>query len=67
MVFWSGEQHTETTVFDSADEAPEVIRFIAARAIAAGEELTINYSAAGGGTTSATDAWFDRMKVKPLK
>lgn len=50
-----------------ADEAPEVIRFIAARAIAAGEELTINYSAAGGGTTSATDAWFDRMKVKPLK
>lgn len=50
-----------------ADEAAEVIRFIAARPIAAGEELTINYSAVGGGTTSTTEAWFDRMKIKPIK
>lgn len=34
------------------------MRYIAARDIAADEELTINYNAAGGGVASERDNWF---------
>ncbi len=39
------------------------LRFVAARDIAVGEELTINYNAAGGGHASAQDNWFERHGV----
>ena len=49
-----------------ADLASKSLRFIADRDIAAGEELTINYSADGGATTSPHDSWFERRNIKPL-
>jgi len=39
------------------------IVFVAARRIEAGEELTINYSAPGGGVTSDGERWFDLHEV----
>ncbi|MBI3821814.1 MAG: SET domain-containing protein-lysine N-methyltransferase [Planctomycetes bacterium] len=42
------------------------IKFIAVRAIKAGEELTDNYNAVGGGAVWDDDNWFERMKVKPI-
>jgi SET domain-containing protein len=44
-----------------------VLRFIAVRDIAADEELTINYSARGGGATWHDDNWFDHQKVIPVR
>jgi hypothetical protein len=46
-----------------ADAAARVIRYLAARDIAADEELTINYSASNGSCTSAQDNWFERHAV----
>lgn len=43
-----------------------VLRFIAVRDIKADEELTINYSARGGGATWHDDNWFDR-KMTPVR
>jgi hypothetical protein len=40
--------------------------YIAARAIKADEELTINYNAIGGGATWGDNNWFDRMQLRPL-
>lgn len=42
------------------DRAGKAIRFIAARSITNGEELTINYSAEDGGAVSASDRWFTK-------
>jgi uncharacterized protein len=42
------------------DDAGKAIRFIAARAIAKGEELTINYSAEDGQAVSEQDHWFTK-------
>jgi hypothetical protein len=47
-----------------ADRKRALLRFIAARNIAAGEELTINYSSTGGGAESSTNDWFKRLKIK---
>lgn len=41
-----------------ADPVNRVLRFIAARHVAAGEELTINYNATGGGNQSEQGTWF---------
>jgi hypothetical protein len=46
--------------YEGDDEA-KVLRFVAIRAIAAGEELTVNYSSEGGGHESAENDWFARM------
>lgn len=47
-----------------ADAPGGTLRFLALRAIAPGEELTVNYNAAGGGPESAEDTWFSRMGVE---
>jgi hypothetical protein len=44
-----------------------VLRFIAVRDIKDNEELTINYSARGGGATWHDDNWFDGTKVSPVR
>jgi hypothetical protein len=49
-----------------ANDASNVLVFIAARDISAGEELTINYSADGGGIASADDRWFTKRGISPL-
>lgn len=40
------------------------VRFIAARDIARGEELTINYSTGDGSPVSKDDAWFDEHGIR---
>ena len=47
------------------DAEARLLRFVAIRAIAAGEELTVNYSAEGGGHESAENDWFARMGETP--
>ena|ERR1700756_2917227 len=47
--------------------AEAVLRFIAVRDIKYNEELTINYSARGGGATWHDDNWFDGKKVTPVR
>jgi SET domain-containing protein len=47
-----------------ADREKRTLRFITVREIDADEELTINYSAEGGGTEGNDNDWFERMKVK---
>ena len=47
------------------DADARVLRFVAIRAIAMGEELTVNYSAEGGGHESADNDWFKRMGETP--
>jgi hypothetical protein len=49
-----------------ADPTLGVLRFIAIRPIGAGEELTINYNAVGGGHESAVDTWFEGMGIEPF-
>jgi hypothetical protein len=49
-----------------ADQERAVLRFVAVRAIAQDEELTVNYNAVGGGFVSSADTWFDRMNIEPL-
>lgn len=49
-----------------ADPASVSLRFIAVGAIAAGEELTVNYNAHGGGAEWSDNAWFRRMGVEPI-
>ena len=44
-----------------------VLRFIAVRDIKDNEELTINYSARGGGATWHDDNWFDGKEVTPVR
>lgn len=46
------------------DPAAGVIRFIAARDIAQGEELTINYSAADGAPATPSDEWFAEHEIR---
>lgn len=44
----------------------KLLRFVAVRAIQAGEELTINYSSKGGGATSDGDKWFEDRGIRIL-
>lgn len=41
-----------------------LVRFVAARDIARGEELTINYSAGDGSVASKDDAWFAEHGIR---
>lgn len=45
--------------------ATGIVRFLAARDIARGEELTINYSAGDGAAASAADEWFVEHGIRP--
>jgi SET domain-containing protein len=49
------------------DQENQTMRFFAVREIAAGEELTINYNADGGGPEWADNNWFKRMGIAPLE
>lgn len=49
-----------------ADAPQRLLRFIAARDVAADEELTINYNEAGGVHAVDDDAWFDRHGQKAI-
>jgi len=49
------------------DAAEAVMRFIAARDVAADEELTINYNADGGATASEDEWWFEEKGIKLIK
>ena len=49
-----------------ADAGDQVLRFVAVRDIEVDEELTVNYNALGGGAEWDDDAWFRRMKIKPI-
>jgi SET domain-containing protein len=49
------------------DKIRLLIRFVAARDIASGEELTINYSGINGAPVSKGDSWFDEKRIKPIK
>jgi SET domain-containing protein len=46
-----------------ADPRAGTMRYIAARAIKAGEELTINYNADGGAAKWHDNNWFERMDI----
>ena len=46
------------------DAGNKVIRYTAARSIAADEELTINYNAANGQCEPSEDRWFERHGVE---
>ena len=46
--------------YEGDDEA-KVLRFVAIRPIEPGEELTVNYSAEGGGHESEENDWFAKM------
>lgn len=46
-----------------ADARRNVMRYVAARDIAAGEELTINYNASGGAPESDEDTWFENVGI----
>lgn len=50
-----------------ADADAKLLYFVAVREIAAGEELTINYNAHGGGHVWHDNKWFERMNVTPLE
>lgn len=50
----------------AADPHRRLLRFVAARDIGRGEELTINYNAVGGGAEWRDDNWFERMAVTPI-
>jgi uncharacterized protein len=47
-----------------ADRNEALLRFVAARDIAADDELTVNYSSTGGGAESTTNDWFKRLNMK---
>lgn len=49
-----------------ADVKLPALRFIAHRDIDADEELTINYSASGGGVESPDYHWFTEMEIEPI-
>ncbi len=49
-----------------ADPSGQNLHFIAVRDIAAGEELTVNYDAFGGGPEWHNNNWFDRMGINPV-
>ena len=44
-----------------------LLRLSAVQEIRPGEELTINYSARGGGAVWHDDNWFDRMDITPVR
>ena len=45
----------------------DLLRFIAVRDIEIDEELTINYSAIGGGNIWGDDNWFKDRNIKPIR
>lgn len=50
----------------SASAGDQRLVFCAARDIAAGEELTINYNRSGGDVHSTEDVWFERAGILPV-
>ena len=46
------------------DRDSRLLRYIAAREIAADEELTINYNADGGAPVSDEDWWFEEKRIE---
>lgn len=50
-----------------ADARTAVMRYVAARDIRRGEELTINYSAEGGTHESPDNNWFERFDIALIK
>lgn len=48
------------------DPENRLMKYIAVRNIVAGEELSINYNAKGGGATWGDSNWFDRMQITPI-
>ena len=49
-----------------ADESGLLLSLTAVRRIDAGEELSVNYNAEGGGTESDDDWWFEGKNIKPI-
>lgn len=49
-----------------ADRPNLQMRFFVVQAVAKGTELTINYNAEAGDTTSDDDFWFDEMKIRRI-
>jgi hypothetical protein len=47
-------------------ESEPLMRFIADRRIAKDEELTVNYSARGGGTRSDDNGWYENLGITPI-
>lgn len=50
-----------------ADARTAVMRYVAARDIRRGEELTINYSAEGGTNVSDDENWFERFDIALIR
>lgn len=50
-----------------AGPSGQSLLFIAARDIAVGEELTVNYDAIGGGPEWHDNNWFERMGIQPIQ
>ena len=55
------------TMCYTADARAGVMRYVAARDIAAGEELTINYNAEGGVHECDDDNWFERNDIALIR
>jgi hypothetical protein len=50
----------------AADDSGLLLRLTAVRAVAEGEELTINYNAVGGDPESDDDYWFEMNGITPI-
>ena len=50
--------------YEAAAGGALLLRLIAVRDIGEGEELTINYSAEGGGAVADEDWWFEEKRIK---
>jgi len=49
-----------------ADPRQLLLRYFAVCDIDEGEELTVNYNNAGGGSVSSEDTWFNQHKITPI-
>lgn len=58
--------HDPANMRYQADAKNMTMQYIAVRDILAGEELTVNYNAAGGNATWSDNNWFDRMNIKAI-
>lgn len=50
----------------AALEKAGCMQFVAARPIAADEEMTINFNSLNGDVTSDADTWFESLGIKPF-
>ena len=58
--------HDPANMYYQPDANNMTMKYIAVREILAGEELTVNYNAAGGNATWNDNNWFDRMNITPI-